>query len=394
MRRACIAVALCVSACAAAPAPSAQPTASQPSPSPAPTSTVTATPTPTPGFTVPPVGTPDPTVAAARYEEGRPLFEYDTTLPLNVTEQPAGQFPAVHADVYDISYDSPASGRVPALLVLPAAAGPHPAVIFQHGMPGQRDHLLGRALDMAHAGVAGILIDAPHARSPRLGPGVNPVNFTEQDRAEQIQLIVDLRRAVDLLQARPEIDPGRIGYLGVSYGGAMGGLLAGVEDRIGAFVLVVGDGGLVAHFTGPEYGGRELERLDSAARDAWLAAMEPIEPIYYVGSAAAPVLFQSGERDDVVPPIDGARYHAAGNDLSEVSWYNAGHGSVRPPSATRCAGSGSGFASRDRRRTAAERPRCRVTVLTQSARSRQIPLLADLSMLWAPTVVRFRYWRT
>lgn len=99
--------------------------------------------------------------------------------------------------------------------------------------------------------------------------------------AEQIQLIVDFRRAVDLLRARPEIDADRIGYLGVSYGGAMGGLLAGVEDRLSAVVLVVGDGGLVAHFTGAEYEGGELVRLDPAARDAWLAAMEPSEPLYY-----------------------------------------------------------------------------------------------------------------
>lgn len=329
MKQAWIVVALCASACAAAPTSSAEPTArsAQPSPSAAPTPTASAT----AGFTVPPVGSPDPAVAEARFEEGRPLFDYDTTLPLNIAEQPAGQFPAVHADVYEISYDSLAGGRVPALLVLPSGDGPHPAVIFQHGMPGRRDNLIGRALAMAHAGVAGILIDAPHARSPRLGPGVNPVNFTEQDRAEQVQLIVDLRRAVDLLQARPEIDASRIGYLGVSYGGAMGGLLAGVEDRIGAFVLVVGDGGLVAHFTGPEYPGRELDRMDPAARDAWLAAMEPIESIYYVGRAVVPVLFQSGEHDEAVPPIDAARYHAAGNDLSEAIWYDAGH--VLPASA-------------------------------------------------------------
>jgi cephalosporin-C deacetylase-like acetyl esterase len=58
------------------------------------------------------------------------------------------------------------------------------------------------------------------------------VRFDERDRREQIQLIVDLRRAVDLLVARDDVDPDRIGYLGVSYGGAMGGLLAGVEDRV------------------------------------------------------------------------------------------------------------------------------------------------------------------
>jgi len=272
-----------------------------------------------------PVATFDPAVAETRFEAGRALFEYDASLPLNVSSTPE-PIPAVHhAEVHELAYDSPVRGRVAALLVLPTGPGPHPAVVMQHGMPGGRRDLLGEALDLARAGVAAILIDAPHARPDRLGPGTQPVNLTEQDRAEQIQLIVDLRRAVDLLEMRDEIDRERIGYLGVSYGAAMGGLLAGIEPRIKAFVLAVGDGGLVAHFTGPDDIGGPLDTLPPERREAWLAAMEPIEPIYYVGQATVPVLFQSGERDDVVPPADAAAYHAAANELATVVWYDAGH---------------------------------------------------------------------
>ena len=42
----------------------------------------------------------------------------------------------------------------------------------------------------------------------------------------------------------------------------MGALFAGVERRINAAVLVVGDGGLVSHFTGPE----ELHRAASVPK--------------------------------------------------------------------------------------------------------------------------------
>jgi dienelactone hydrolase len=62
-----------------------------------------------------------------------------------------------------------------------------------------------------------IAIDAPFAR--RSGA---PIAFTRRDRAEQIQLIVDLRRAVDLLRARADVDDDRIAYLGMSYGAVMG----------------------------------------------------------------------------------------------------------------------------------------------------------------------------
>jgi cephalosporin-C deacetylase-like acetyl esterase len=217
-------------------------------------------------------------------------------------------------------------GRVPAVVILPKADGPVPAVIIQHGLPGSRFDLQWRGVELAQLGVASILIDAPHAREHRIGPDSQPINFTEQDRAEQIQVIVDLRRAVDLLRSLPEVDAERIGYLGVSFGGAMGGLLAGVEDRIVAYLLAVGDGGLVTNATGPEDADGPFADLAPEQREAWLDLMEPIEPIYYVGQSASPVLFQSGTQDEVVPPPDAAAYHAAGNALSEVRWYEANHG--------------------------------------------------------------------
>ena len=57
----------------------------------------------------------------------------------------------------------------------------------------------------------------------------------------------DLRRGVDLLLSRPDVAKDRLGYAGGSYGGAQGGLLSGVETRIKAYVLVVGDGRAVRH---------------------------------------------------------------------------------------------------------------------------------------------------
>jgi hypothetical protein len=53
------------------------------------------------------------------------------------------------------------------------------------------------------------MIDAPFAR--RSG---GPIHFDRRDRTEQIQLIVDLRRAVDLLLTRSDVNANRIGYIG------------------------------------------------------------------------------------------------------------------------------------------------------------------------------------
>ena len=70
----------------------------------------------------------------------------------------------------------------------------------------------------AEYGAVVIYVDPPSFRPQDTGPR-DILTFTEQDREEQIQLIIDLRRAIDLLMARPDVDPERIAYLGVSYGG-------------------------------------------------------------------------------------------------------------------------------------------------------------------------------
>jgi uncharacterized protein len=256
-------------------------------------------------------------------EETKGVFAYDTEAPLDVRD--TNRWKDDDVSVRQITYASPKGGRVPALVLEPTGSGPFAGLIVQHGLPGFSTDMAGVGAQFARLGAVVVLIDAPFAR--RSG---QPVRFDERDRGEQIQLIVDLRRAVDLLVARDDVDPERIGYLGVSYGGAMGGLLAGVEHRIGAFVLRVGDGGLVEHFRSADSGGA-LPPLSADRRERWVAAMSPIEPLRYVRRSTSALLFQSGRQDDVVPPPDARRYQAAAPEPKEVQWYDAGH--FLPPEA-------------------------------------------------------------
>jgi predicted esterase len=183
--------------------------------------------------------------------------------------------------------------------------------------------LLPLAKDLVRTGAVVLTISAPSARIP----GKDWITFTPQDRDEQIQLMVDLRRGVDLLTQQEKVDASRIGYIGYSYGAAMGGLLAGIEPRIKAYGLMVGDGGLVNHFTddGEPIGG--FERFDPARRESWLEAMEPIEPIHYVGHASPSALFfQNARFDQLVSEEDALAYQAAGSEPKKVQWYESGHG--------------------------------------------------------------------
>lgn len=258
--------------------------------------------------------------AAPPPTEPAKLFDYDGKAPLDVQELSVE--PREGVSVHDLTYASPKGGRVPAYLVVPEGKGPFPAVILMHGAPGTRARVLPRGITLAKSGAVALMIDAPFSRSG----GGDAVTFTERDRDQQIQLIVDLRRAVDLLAARPDVDAKRIAYVGRSYGGAMGGLLAGVETRIKTYVLAVGDGGLVAHFTGEDDLDGPLQGLSEERRKRWLAAMEPIEPIRFVGKAApAALFFQAARQDELVPPADAKRFQEAGSEPKTVKWYDSGH---------------------------------------------------------------------
>lgn len=278
----------------------------------APTATHEASPS------IEPVIATDPAVMDARYEAALPRFAYDPTAPLNTTLQPMTSPAGVRLD--DLGYDSPKGGRVPGYLVRPLAEGTYPGLILMHGSGGDRNDFLAEGEAYARHGVIVVLISAPAART-----GQPWITLTPADADAQIQLLVDLRRAVDVL-VDVGADPERIGYLGYSYGAAMGAGLAGVEPRISAYVLDVGDGGLVSHFTGADDVNGELAGLTPDERQAWLAAMEPIEPIYLVRHAqASALLFQSGRFDELVPPADAERLHAAASEPKEVIWYETGH---------------------------------------------------------------------
>jgi dienelactone hydrolase len=250
----------------------------------------------------------------------RDLFAYDVEAPLDL--HVAFESANDGVEVSTIAFSSPRGGTVTGLLFDPVTRPSlRPGIVLMHGMPGTARGMAALGQLLAQHGAVVIAIDAPFAR--RAG---QPVQFTVQDRAEQIQLIVDLQRAVDVLRAHVDVDDGRIAYLGVSYGGAMGALFVGVERRLEAAVLVVADGGLVSHFTGPE-DSSFMAGLPCATRVSWLRDMAPIEPIRFVAHAPpTALLLQNGRLDNLVPPADALALHAVAPQPSTILWYEAGHG--------------------------------------------------------------------
>ena len=55
------------------------------------------------------------------------------------------------------------------------------------------------------------------------------------------QAVLDARRGLDYLSRRPDIDANRLGVSGISLGGILSGLVAGVDPRVK--VVMTADGG-------------------------------------------------------------------------------------------------------------------------------------------------------
>ncbi len=260
-------------------------------------------------------------------EETRRALDYDAKAPLEVQE--AGTERRGDVRIVDLSYASPMGGRVPAYLILPPGDGKHPAVLFLHPGQGDRKTFVDEAVGLAKEhGFVSLTISAPFLRPENQGKrGGNPWN-PEVSRREQIQTIVDLRRGFDLLVSRPEVDPGRLGYVGHSLGATVGGTLAGIEKRPVAFVLMAGYPSLTHAMThNGDQGSLAFQELTTPEqRDAYVKAMEPLDALYYVADAApAKILFQFAKRDEYLTSWDAAAYVRVAKEPKQVLWYDTGH---------------------------------------------------------------------
>ncbi|MFL5914833.1 MAG: alpha/beta hydrolase family protein [Gaiellaceae bacterium] len=244
------------------------------------------------------------------------LYAYTGSKPLDVRENAVDKERGY--TVHDLSYASPIRGRVSAYLVVPDGSGPFPAILWQPGLGGTRSTQLTDAISLAREGAASLLIDSPDVRSG----GPNLIACERRDRLPFIQYAVDLRRGVDLLATRPNIDVSRIGDVGFSYGSTIAGVLSGVEHRLKAVVIESGR----AYHTGFL---RDTCRGDLSKKRmaAYLASMDFSNPFRYVAHAAPTrLLIQNGRLDEFTPRKEALKLQRAASKPKTIRWYAGSHG--------------------------------------------------------------------
>ncbi|WP_353508132.1 alpha/beta fold hydrolase, partial [Intrasporangium sp.] len=142
----------------------------------------------------------------------------------------------------------------------PAGGGRHPVVLLAHGFGGSKDSVATEAMGLQERGY---VVVTWSARGHGASSGRIHLNAPEFE-------IADAKALVDLVAKRPDVlldapgDP-RVGVMGGSYGGALGLMLAGADQRIDAVVAAITWNDLADAFfpqsavssTGPTPAGRQ-----------------------------------------------------------------------------------------------------------------------------------------
>jgi dienelactone hydrolase len=260
---------------------------------------------------------------AAPYSELVHLYDYDSPPPLALQE--AGVEKRDGVEVHDISYASPKGGRVAGYLVVPPGRGPFAGMLLMHGAGGSRKAMLAPAIMYARMGAVCLAIDAALS-GDRAIPGEQFLDYRKPERTRDafIQTVIDTRRGVDLLVARSDVDPRRLGFAGGSFGAFIGGILSGVEKRVRAYALASAPASINDATVATVVNARQTLPKEQLERS--FAIVDAVAAVHYASHAApAALLFQSGYKDAGVPRESAERLQKAASEPKTIQWYDAGH---------------------------------------------------------------------
>jgi acetyl esterase/lipase len=159
------------------------------------------------------------------------LFEYDPSSPIEAISSPVAGL--IQSDLRELSYRFPGSPEyATAWLIMPPGSSPSPFVIVLHGGGQDRNAFLAEAHTLAKFGMASLLVDLPQARAFP--------NFSRPDleQGRFAQTVITVRRGLDCLSLRSDIDMCRGAIVGFSFGAWTAGIVAAVDARLKRAVLI------------------------------------------------------------------------------------------------------------------------------------------------------------
>jgi dienelactone hydrolase len=241
-------------------------------------------------------------------------FAYDGDQPLAVEE--GERLPAsAQVVVRSLGFAS-GEDTVEGYLIAPRAAhGRRPAVVLLHGAGGDREEQLAQAVALAQRGALALTLTAPSRRKQPPADAA-PEDALRWQRDTIVADVVATRRGLDLLAADERVDDTRLGLVGWSMGGRLAAIVAAVDERVRATVLISAGALPVAEY---------VAAAPDELRDDVEEVLPAIDPLAHVAAVRGALFVQAGRSDAVVPERALRRLAAAAPEGTRVRWYAADH---------------------------------------------------------------------
>ncbi|MBN2021935.1 MAG: prolyl oligopeptidase family serine peptidase [Pirellulales bacterium] len=223
--------------------------------------------------------------------------------------------------VYRLTYPSPVATPVaqnnviPADYYLPRGIRPgdprRPAVVCLHILHGNFELVEMMCSALASRGVPALYFKLPYYGERSLPGGRRALLADPKLFVTALpQGVADVRRTIDLLASREEVDPDRIGLSGISLGGLVAATAAAEDPRVDRVALILAGGDLPAIVDQADEA-RALKDflagLASQDRAEMDQAIRSVDPLTHAAklrrrARAGRVLMFSGTDDRVIPP--------------------------------------------------------------------------------------------
>lgn len=222
--------------------------------------------------------------------------------------------------VVRLTYPSPVETRLPQNNTIPAEYylprgvspdSPRPAVICLHILDGNLELVRICCSSLASRGVPAVLFLLPYYGERGDGSGHRGLLSNMELLAEAVrQSVADVRRTVDVLQSRPEIDSQRIGVCGISLGALIAASAFAEEPRLHRAALILGGGDLAEIIAQANETRRlreamaQLSAEDQARARQAVTEADPLRNAAQARSRAEKglVLMINAAQDEVIPP--------------------------------------------------------------------------------------------
>lgn len=194
------------------------------------------------------------------------------------------------------------------------------AILYAHwyepeSHDSNRSQFVEEAKEMARAGAVCLLIETLWS---------DPDFFIKRTQADDLQNsleeVVNIRRAMDILLAQPNIDSKRVAYVGHDFGGMYGVLAGSLDQRPSHYVIMAATPRFPDWYL-------YLPKMEGEAREKFISEMAEIDPITHVGNLSpAEIYFQFADNDPHVPKDRAEEFFVAAKEPKSMQWYEAGHG--------------------------------------------------------------------